>query len=354
VDADTRELLQGSIRSLLLSRPDDLVAGLDDLGWDDVVADDEAAATSLLFTEQGRAAIASAALDTVMRQAGGGDWRPPADGGPGMVVHPLGRARSTAQAERMQIDGVVFGAPTSSDTAVVGADDQVSCAHVLTAEVLADSATALGGFDPASCLHRVRLTVDRDGLGELKTDWAGATAAAKRALSSELVGNAQAMLDLAVDHVTQRIQFGRPIGANQTPRHRLAECYALLGGASELVHAAWSSGTPWDATVAKAYAGYAANTTSRACLQVCGAMGLTSEHALGSYVKRSAVLDALYGGWQQAMLALGEELLRTHEIPSGSADLNDITRMSISDPNGLAAVGDASRRGRTIRVNSTD
>ncbi|MDT5317331.1 MAG: hypothetical protein QOE74_6351, partial [Mycobacterium sp.] len=128
MDADTRELLQGSIRSLLLSRPDDLVAGLDDLGWDDVVADDEAAATSLLFTEQGRAAIASAALDTVMRQAGGGDWRPPADGGPGMVVHPLGRARSTAQAERMQIDGVVFGAPTSSDTAVVGADEQVSCA----------------------------------------------------------------------------------------------------------------------------------------------------------------------------------------------------------------------------------
>jgi hypothetical protein len=316
VDADTRELLQGSIRSLLSSRPGDLVAGLADLGWDDVVADDEATAISLLFAEQGRAASASAALDTVMRQAGGGDWRSPADGGPTVVVHPLGRAESTTHGDRIQIDGVVFRAPESADTAIVSTD-QTSCAHILTAEQLAESTTALGGFDPASTLHRVRLTIDRDGLTELKTDWPRATAAARRALSSELVGNAQAMLELAVDHVTQRVQFGRPIGANQTPRHRLAECYALLAGARELVHAAWSSGTPWDATVAKSYAGYAAHTTSRACLQVCGAMGLTSEHALGSYVKRSAVLEGLYGGWQQAVLTLGRDLLRTGAIPAG-------------------------------------
>jgi hypothetical protein len=316
VDADTRELLQGSIRSLLLSRPDDLVAGLADLGWDEVVADDEAAAVSLLFAEQGRAAIASAALDTVMRQAGGGDWRSPADGGPATVVHPLGRAQSTTHGDRIQIDGVVLRAPGPADTAIVGTDP-TSCAHILTAQQLADSTIALGGFDPASALHRVQLTIDRDGLAELKTDWSRATAAARRSLSSELTGNAQAMLDLAADHVTQRIQFGRPIGANQAPRHRLAECYALLGGAGELVHAAWRSGTPWDAAVAKAYAGYAAHTTSRACLQVCGAMGLTSEHALGTYVKRSVVLDALYGGWQQAMLTLGRDLLRTHAIPSG-------------------------------------
>jgi hypothetical protein len=317
VDAETRELLQGSIRSLLLSRPGDLVAGLDDLGWDDVVADDEAAAIGLLFAEQGRAVFASAALDGVMRQAGGGDWRSLADGGPALVVHPLSQAQSVVEDARIDVDGVVLRAPTSSDTAVVGAGDHGSSVHVLTAGQLAASVTAVGGFDPASSLHRVRLTIDRDALGELKTDWSRATSAARRALSSELVGNAQAMLDLAIDHVTQRKQFGRPIGANQTPRHRLAECYALLGGAQELVNAAWSSGTPWDATVAKAYAGYAANTTSRACLQVCGAMGLTFEHVLGSYVKRSAVLDALYGGWQHAILDVGRDLLRTHEIPTG-------------------------------------
>ncbi len=316
MDADTRELLQKSIRSLLLSRPDDVVAGLAELGWDDVVAEDEAAATSLLFAEQGRAAVASAALDTVMSRAGGGDWRSPADGDPGVVVHPLGRAESTADGDRVRVDGVLLRAPVEATSAIVGSD-QTSCAHVLVARQLADSVTALGGFDPASTLHRVQVTIDRADLAELKTDWSRATAAARRALSSELVGNAQAMLDLAVDHVTQRVQFGRPIGANQTPRHRLAECYALLSGAHELVHAAWSSGTSWDAMVAKTYAGYAAHTTSRACLQVCGAMGLTAEHALGSYVKRSAVLDALYGGWQQGVLTVGRELLACQAIPVG-------------------------------------
>ncbi len=316
MDAETQELLQGSIRALLLSRPDDLVAGLADLGWEDVVAGDEAAAIGMLFAEQGRAAIASAALDTVMRQAGGGDWRSPADCGPGVVVHPLGRAESTIHGDRIQVDGVLLRAPDPAATAIVGID-QTSCAHILSAGQLADSTIALGGFDPASRLHRVQITIDRADLAKVKTDWLSAAAAARRALSSELIGNAQAMLDLAVDHVTQRIQFGRPIGANQTPRHRLAECYALLGGAHALVHAAWSSGTPWDAMVAKSYAGYAAHTTSRACLQVCGAMGLTSEHALGSYVKRSAVLDALYGGWQQAVLTLGRDLLSTRAIPAG-------------------------------------
>lgn len=270
MDADTRELLRGSIRSLLLSRPDDLVAGLADLGWDDVVAEDEAAAISLLFAEQGRAAFASAALDAVMCQAGGGDWRSSADGFPAVVIHPLGRAEPTTHGDRMQIDGVALRAPGPADTVIVGTG---SCAHILAAEQLADSTTAVGGFDPASTLHRVRITVDQDDLTEVKTDWSRAAAAARRALASELVGNGRAMLDLAIDHVTHRIQFGRPIGANQTPRHRLAECYALLDGAEELVHAAWSSGTPWDATVAKSSAGYAAHTTSRTCLQVCGAMG---------------------------------------------------------------------------------
>jgi hypothetical protein len=314
VDAETQELLQGSIRSLLASRPQDLVAGLDELGWDDVVGDDEATAISLLFAEQGRAATASAALDMVMRHAGGGEWRSPADGGPGLVVHPLAKAESTTSGDRIEVDGVLLGAPRAGATAIIGTG-QASRAYLLTAGQLV--ATTVGGFDPASTLHRVQFTVDQGELTGVKVDWSGATAAARRALSSELIGNGQAMLDIAVDHVTQRIQFGRPIGANQTPRHRLAECYALLSGGRELIRAAWNSGTPRDAAVAKSYAGYAVHTTSRTCLQVCGAMGLTSEHALGTFVKRSVILDALYGGWQQGGLALGRELLATRVIPAG-------------------------------------
>jgi alkylation response protein AidB-like acyl-CoA dehydrogenase len=145
----------------------------------------------------------------------------------------------------------------------------------------------------------------------------GAVAAGRRALASELVGNGSAMLDIAIDHARQRSQFGRPIASNQTPRHRLAECYARLAGARGLIDAAWKSGTWWDAWVAKTYAGYASDTTSLACLQLCGATGLTSEHPLGGYAKRARVLDALYGGWRTSIQDIGMTLLRWETVPVG-------------------------------------
>ncbi|MBJ7336408.1 acyl-CoA dehydrogenase family protein [Mycolicibacterium sp.] len=302
MDADTRELLAGSIRELLKS-PGELVAGLAEMGWAEVVSDDEAAATELLFTEQGRAGAASAALDGVMIDAA-------LASGPVVVVHPFGAATSTCIGDEVHVDGVLLAEPASGASYVVIVGDVV---YIVPVE--SDSATLVNGFDPASRLRRVRLSA---GAVRRQTgDGVAATAAARRALASELIGNGRAMLDLAVDQVTQRHQFGRPIGANQTPRHRLADAYVQLSAAGELVQIAWASGTPWDATVAKAYAGQAVDTTARACLQVCGAIGLTAEHPLGNYVKRSRTLDALHGRWQHAMRAIGEELLAARTIPQG-------------------------------------
>lgn len=69
--------------------------------------------------------------------------------------------------------------------------------------------------------------------------------------------------------------------------------------------------------MAKTYAGQASDATTRACLQLCGAIGLTSEHPLGGYVKRARILDALYGGWREATHDIGMTLLRTEGIPPG-------------------------------------
>jgi hypothetical protein len=212
---------------------------------------------------------------------------------------------------RLRVDGVVLSDPTPGASYVFAVSAKVY--SVRAADVA--SATPVGGFDPASSLRRVRF--DADGAREHQCDWEAATAAGRRALACELVGSANAMLGIAVDQVSQRWQFGRPIGANQTPRHRLADAYVQLSAASELVQIAWASGNPWDAMVAKAYAGYAVDTTTRACLQVCGAMGLTSEHPLGGYAKRARTLDALHGGWQHEMRAIGEELLASRAIPRG-------------------------------------
>jgi Acyl-CoA dehydrogenase, C-terminal domain len=318
MDGDTRDLLRDSIQQLLADRGADLVAGLAELGWQEVVSDDTTGAVDLLFTEQGRAGRASACLDTVLLDAAGGDLRT-ADGAerPLAVIHPGGDAMCLEWERRLVIDGVALSDPRTTRGCVVAADGAESTAYLMRPDRLASATTPVAGFDPDSSLHRVRIEVPIADTEERKCDWRSAIAAGRRALAAELVGNGWAMLDIAIDHIRQRTQFGRPIGTNQTPRHRLAECHARLAGARGLIDAAWKSGTPWDAWVAKTYAGYASDTTSRTCLQLCGAIGLTSEHPLGGYAKRARVLDALYGGWRASIQDIGMTLLREEAIPAG-------------------------------------
>lgn len=303
MDADTRDLLSGSIRQLLGSGSD-VVSGLNELGWDDVVDDDPAEAVNLLFSEQGRSGKASAALDTVA-------FARLTDSTIHPLVHPAGGEFSARQSEgALVVDGVLLGKPT---------DDCVAASPCGSFVVPIDDGAKVvpvGGFDPESQLRRICLTVDLRSVTEADIDWPGTAAAARRALAAELVGNATAMLELATEQISARRQFNRPIGANQSPRHRLAEGYALVRGAEELVTMAWRTGSAAEALVAKAYAGHASDIASRACLQVCGAIGLTTEHPLPRYVKRARILDLLYGGWQLCTRTIGEQIVATSRIPA--------------------------------------
>lgn len=307
MDADTQDLLRGSLREMFATDQGDIVTGLNDLGWDDVVGEAPDIANDLLFTEQGAAGRASAALDTVTRATDSAGTTYP-------VLHPLGAGAGARLADdRLAIDAVLLTEPGAA--AVVATDS--GRVHLVDGAALAGASTPVGGFDPASRLHRVQLSIDTDSAKQVDVDWTAITTAARRALAAELVGNGTAMLRLAAAQISERHQFGRPIGANQSPRHRLAESYALLGGAAGLVRMAWQSGSAWDARVAKAFAGHAADTTARACLQVCGAIGLTTEHRLPGYVQRARILDGLYGGWTAAVGEIGAHLLTTGAVPAG-------------------------------------
>lgn len=308
MDADTQDLLRGSIREMLASSNGDIVDGLNDLGWDDVVAEAPDIAVDLLFTEQGAAGRSSSALDTVA-------YATDATGTTHPVLHPFGSSEGARiRGARLDIDAVFLATPSAA-AAVIGADD--GRAYLIDGPALSAAATGVAGFDPASRLHRVQLTVDTECAAVLDVEWPRVVTVARRALAAELIGNGGAMLKLAAAQISDRQQFGRPIGANQSPRHRLAESYALLGGATELVRMAWHSGSVWDARVAKAYAGYAVDATSRACLQVCGAIGLTTEHLLPGFVQRARILDALYGGWARGVEELGTDILAAVAVPPG-------------------------------------
>jgi alkylation response protein AidB-like acyl-CoA dehydrogenase len=123
--------------------------------------------------------------------------------------------------------------------------------------------------------------------------WVGAVAAGRLALSHELVGVGQAMLDLAVRHVTDRTQFGVPLGTFQAVQHRLAEVHVELEAARAITRTAWVGGDPSAAAAAHLAARGAVESATRQCHQVMGAIGCTWEHDMHRYIRRGLLLAML-------------------------------------------------------------
>jgi alkylation response protein AidB-like acyl-CoA dehydrogenase len=150
------------------------------------------------------------------------------------------------------------------------------------------------------------------GIGLASVSWSGGTAVegadgwtaldtACVAVAAELVGLAQAMLDMSVRYAQRREQFGKPIGSFQAVKHQLADAFVAVAFALPVVHrAAWSvahalPSRARDASHAKLAAGAAAQRTARTALQVHGAIGYTYEHELHMWLKRTWSLVSLWG-----------------------------------------------------------
>ena len=119
--------------------------------------------------------------------------------------------------------------------------------------------------------------------------------------AAELVGCARRMLDMTVQYAKDREQFGKPIGAQQAVKHRLADALIAQEFARPLVYkAAWSLQTSApelevDVSMAKIYAGEAARFVAKQALQVHGAIGYTIECDLHMWMKRAWALAAAHG-----------------------------------------------------------
>ena len=111
------------------------------------------------------------------------------------------------------------------------------------------------------------------------------------ALAVEMAGTMRAALNLTVRHVTDRRQFGRPIGSFQAVQHRLAETKTLVEGAHWLaLEAAWL-GAPEDAAAnAVTYGVTAASRVVAECHQLTGAIGFTTDYDLHLWTMRLPVL----------------------------------------------------------------
>ena len=123
------------------------------------------------------------------------------------------------------------------------------------------------------------------------------------ALAAELVGSMRAALDLTVAHVSDRFQFGRPIGSFQAVQHGLAKCAVAIEGARWLAYeAAWTA-DPSAAATALTAALKAAERVRRDTHQFTGALGFTTEYDLHLSTMRLPALAIEAGTIGSAMVA---------------------------------------------------
>jgi alkylation response protein AidB-like acyl-CoA dehydrogenase len=117
---------------------------------------------------------------------------------------------------------------------------------------------------------------------------------------AEMVGGAQAVLDLTVDYAGQRRQFGQPIGSFQAVQHHCANmAIDVLAARFATYEAAWRLGTGSDAgmevSTAKAVTGDAYQRVCALGHQVHGAIGFTAEHDLHRYLRHATAAALTYG-----------------------------------------------------------
>jgi alkylation response protein AidB-like acyl-CoA dehydrogenase len=122
---------------------------------------------------------------------------------------------------------------------------------------------------------------------------------------AEMVGGAQAVLDLTVDYAGQRRQFGRPIGSFQAVQHHCANmAIDVLAARFATYEAAWRLGSGSDASMSDASMevstakAVASDAYQRVCAlghQVHGAIGFTAEHHLHRYLRHATAAALTYG-----------------------------------------------------------
>jgi alkylation response protein AidB-like acyl-CoA dehydrogenase len=112
------------------------------------------------------------------------------------------------------------------------------------------------------------------------------------------------VLELTLEYLRTRVQFGKPIGSFQALQHRAVDLYiqkeltrAALAAAVTTIEDAGC--TPQQrgaaASGAKARAAQAALAICKEALQMHGAIGYTDEYDLGLYFNRALVLSAWLG-----------------------------------------------------------
>jgi alkylation response protein AidB-like acyl-CoA dehydrogenase len=121
------------------------------------------------------------------------------------------------------------------------------------------------------------------------------------ALSNEMMGGAQKVLEMSVEYAKVRVQFGRPIGSFQAIKHKCADMLLEVeSGKSAAYYASWAAAEdneelPVVAALSKAYCSEAYFHATAENIQIHGGIGFTWEHPAHLYFKRAKSSEIYLG-----------------------------------------------------------
>ncbi|UGS35142.1 acyl-CoA dehydrogenase family protein [Capillimicrobium parvum] len=270
---------------------------LRDLGWPGIAVAEEHGGQGLgtlelaiLLEELGYACAVTPLLGTVLAAAaiehGGSDdqrarWLPGLASGE--ITGALGPA-----------DGLIPDAPGAGVVVALDADGGARLVDPASVE-------AVKTIDPTRAYGRMR--ADGTGAGEALTgDVAAGVDRGAIAVSAELVGISQRALEMTLEYVKERKQFGTPVGAFQAVSHRCAQMLLYTESARSATYfAAWAADADADrlaegASLAKAAASEAGREVTASAIQAHGGIGFTWEADVHWFYKRAQLDATLLGG----------------------------------------------------------
>ncbi|CAM3267242.1 Acyl-CoA dehydrogenase [Sphingomonas antarctica] len=147
--------------------------------------------------------------------------------------------------------------------------------------------------------------VDADAvIGDVDGGWAVLQKlldAGRVGAASELLGVGGGAMDMTIDYLKQRKQFGKLIGEFQALQHRAAHLYGEMEVARATVLKAQQLLDADDpraelaVAVAKAKTGKAVRLSVQEGVQMHGGIGMTDEYDIGLYMKRDRTLEEFFG-----------------------------------------------------------
>jgi hypothetical protein len=320
IDAAERSLLAETVRNAIADADKDaggvgpIDAILAQLGWLEMLADAPRDAVDVVFGALGSANAMATVLDDVLASALG--TKPRRDLAVLLPRFAAWDAPGRIDQGQLHADGLATArAVTAGEMLVVCRTERELC--VVTVPMKTAEVSAVRGIDPDAELRTVRVQGRATAAEPLdRSAWDSAVALGRCAVAHQIAGASRAILALACRHARDRVQFGRSIARFQAVRHRLADTLVAVEALEATLAVARENFDPDTAALAKATAGRTARTVANHCQQVLAGIGFTTDHPFHRFLKRTMLLEGIFGSADDIVVDLGRRLLASRRVPT--------------------------------------